>query len=45
MDHVEYELLVVSVFAEPVTLSSVTVFDPAGKELLRIDGDVLAAAT
>lgn len=45
MDHVEYELLVVSVFPEPVTLSSVTVLDPAGKELMRIEGDVLAAAT
>jgi Peptidase family M23 len=45
MDHVEYELLVVSVFPEPVTLSSVTVLDPAGKELLRIEGGALAAAT
>jgi Peptidase family M23 len=45
MDHVEYELLVVSVFSEPVTLSSVTVLDPAGKELSRIEGHTLAAAT
>jgi len=45
MDHVEYELLVVSVFAEPVTLSSVAVLDPAGKELMKIEGDALAAAT
>jgi Peptidase family M23 len=45
MDHVEYEFLVVSVFPEPVTLSSVTVLDPAGKELIRIEGDALAAAT
>jgi Peptidase family M23 len=45
MDHIEYELLVVSVFSEPVTLSSVTVLDLAGKELLRIDGGALAAAT
>ena len=30
---------------DPVTLSSVTVLDPAGKELDRIDGDKLAAAT
>ena len=45
MDHVEYELLVVSVFPEPVTLSSVTVLDPAGKKLLRIEGNVLTAAT
>jgi Peptidase family M23 len=45
MDHIEYELLVVSVFPEPVTLSSVTVLGPAGKELMRMDGAVLAAAT
>ena len=45
MDHVEYELLVVNVFPEPVTLSSVTVLDSAGKELMRIEGDALAAAT
>jgi hypothetical protein len=45
MDHVEYELLVVSVFPEPVTLSSVTVLNPAGKELMRMDGSALAAAT
>src|SRR5215469_11113599 len=44
-DHVEYELLVINVFSEPVTLSSVTVFDPAGKELQRIEGAALAAAT
>ena len=41
----EYELLVVNVFPEPVTLSSVTVLDPAGKELMRIEGDALTAAT
>jgi hypothetical protein len=45
LDHVEYELLVVNVFPEPVTLSSVTVLDPIGKELMRIEGDALAAAT
>ena len=44
-DHVEYELLVVSVFSEPVTLASVTVLDPAGKALTRIEGGALAAAT
>jgi hypothetical protein len=44
-DHVEYELLVVSVFSEPVTLSNVAVLNSAGKELLRIDGAALAAAT
>src|SRR6516164_9276130 len=44
-DHVEYELLVVNVFSEPVTLASITVLDPAGKELMRIEGAALAAAT
>jgi Peptidase family M23 len=44
-DHVEYDLLVVSVVGDPVTLSSVTVLDRAGEELGRIDGDTLAAAT
>src|SRR5262244_2478431 len=44
-DHVEYELLVVNVLSEPVTLSSVTVLDPGGKELMRIEGGTLAAAT
>src|SRR5271170_2298536 len=44
-DHVEYELLVVNLFSQPVTLASVTVFDPAGKELMRIEGVALAAAT
>jgi Peptidase family M23 len=45
MDHVEYDLLVVSMFDGPVTLSSVTVLDSAGKQLGRIDGKTLAAAT
>src|SRR5215472_10033581 len=44
-DHVEYELLVVNVFSEPVTLASVAVLDPAGKALMRIEGGALAAAT
>ena len=44
-DGMDHELLVVSVFPEPVTLSSVTVLDPAGKELMRIEGDALAVAT
>ena len=44
-DHVEYELLALNVFPEAVTLSSVTVLDPAGKELMRIEGAALAAAT
>jgi hypothetical protein len=45
MDHVEYDLLVVNVLNEPVTLSSVAVLDPVGRELQQIDGDALAAAT
>jgi hypothetical protein len=45
MDHVEYELLVVSVFPEPVTLTSVTVLNPAGKQLMRIEKAALSAAT
>jgi hypothetical protein len=38
MDHVEYDLLVVSVLPEPVSLTSITVLGPAGKELKRIAG-------
>jgi hypothetical protein len=45
MDHIEYDLLIVSVLPEPVTLSSVTVLDPAGKDLMRIEGAALAAVT
>ena len=45
MDHVEYDLLVVSVFPEPVTLTSVTVLDPSGKKLMRIEGSALTATT
>jgi hypothetical protein len=45
MDHVEYDLLIVSVLPQPVTLSSLTVIDPAGKEIKRIEGPALAAVT
>ena len=44
-DHVEYDLLVDNAVGDPVTLSSVTVLDLAGKELGRVDGNTLAAAT
>ena len=44
-DHVEYELLVVNAVEQPVKLTSLTVLDPAAKELARIDGSVLVAAT
>lgn len=45
MNHVEYELLVVNVFSDPVTLTSVTVIGPAGEELGQVEGDTLTAAT
>ena len=45
MDHVEYELLVVCVFPERVTLTSVTVLNPSGKQLMRIEKGSLTAAT
>src|SRR5262245_8888998 len=44
-DHVEYELLVVNAVDQPVTLTSLIVLDSAAKELTRIDGSVLVAAT
>lgn len=45
MDHVEYELLVVNAVEQPVTLKSLTVLDPNAKELTRIEGPALVAAT
>src|SRR5215470_6873433 len=45
MDHVEYELLVINAVDQPVTLTSLTVLDPAAKELTRIDGAALVATT
>jgi len=45
LDHVEYELLVINAVEQPVTLTKLTVLDPAAKELTRIDGPVLVAAT
>jgi hypothetical protein len=45
VDHVEYELLVVNAFSDPVTLTGVTVIGPGGEELMRVEGDTLAAAT
>lgn len=45
MTHVEYELLVINVFSDPVTLTAVTVIGPGGEELMTVEGDVLAAAT
>ena len=37
--------MVVNVYFEPVTLTSLTVLDPAGKEFGRMTGATLAAAT
>ena len=45
MNHVEYELLVVNVFSDPVTLTGVTVIGPEGEELGTVEADTLAAAT
>ncbi|GAA3207406.1 M23 family metallopeptidase [Microbacterium terregens] len=45
MDHVEYSLLVVNMFSDPVTLTKVTVLDAAGDELMQVEGETLAAAT
>src|SRR5690349_19512765 len=45
MEHVEYELLVVNVFSDPVTLTGVTVIGPDGEELQQVEGDTLEAAT
>jgi hypothetical protein len=43
-DHVEYDLLITSVFDGPVTLTSVEVVDEAGKVIGRIEGDGLNVA-
>jgi Peptidase family M23 len=43
--HVEYDLLVTSVFSGPVTLKFVDVTDENGKTLMRLDGDRLVQAT
>ncbi len=45
MNHVEYELLVVNVFSDPVTLTGVTIIGADGEELGKVEGDTLAAAT
>ena len=44
-DHVEYNLLVVNVFSDPVTLTGVTVVGTSGEDLMTIQGAKLAAAT
>ncbi|GAB3798764.1 M23 family metallopeptidase [Humibacter antri] len=44
-NHVEYDLLVVNAFGEPVTLTDVIVSGPEGNRLLTVTGRSLAAAT
>jgi len=44
-DHVEYELLIVNAVEQPVTLTRLTVLDPAAKEISRIEGPALVATT
>lgn len=44
-DHVEYNLLVLNAFSDPVTLTGVTVVGPGGNDLMTLGGDPLAAAT
>jgi len=43
--HIEYDLLVTSVFSGPVTLKFIDVTDQNGKTLMRLDGDRLVEAT
>lgn len=43
--HIEYDLLVTSVFSGAVTLKFVDVTDENGKTLMRLDGDRLVEAT
>jgi hypothetical protein len=38
MDHVEYNLLVVNAFSDPVTLTEVTAVGPDGITLMRLEG-------
>jgi hypothetical protein len=45
MDHVEYNLLVVNAFSDPVTLTEVTAVGPDGITLMRLEGGKLADAT
>jgi hypothetical protein len=44
-NHIEYNLLVVNAYSDPVTLSAVTIIGPDGDELGRVDGATLEAAT
>jgi hypothetical protein len=44
-EHLEYDLIITNVFTAPVTLISVDVVAADGRELLRLEGEALAAVT
>ena len=44
LDHQEYDLLVINVFAAPVTLTSIAVTAPDSETLLRLEGEALVTA-
>src|SRR4051812_2638509 len=43
--HLDYDLVLTSMFDAPITLVSVDVLEPSGRRLLRLEGDTLAALT
>src|SRR4051812_39007333 len=43
--HLDYDLVLTSMFDAPITLVSVDVLAPSGRRLLRLEGDTLAALT
>jgi hypothetical protein len=43
--HVEYDLAITNTFTADVTLTSLTVRDPQGRGVLRLDGEALAGVT
>jgi hypothetical protein len=45
LQHLEYDLIFTNYFYAPVTLTAIEVTGPDGSELLRLDGDALAAST
>jgi hypothetical protein len=45
LDHLEYDLIFTNLITAPVTLTAIEVTGPDGSELLRLDGDALAAST
>jgi hypothetical protein len=45
LEHLEYDLIFTNYFPVPVTLSAIQVTGADGSELMRLDGDALAAST